>query len=92
MFKRGAVNEVRLLGKKKLSKTAIFAIGIREINDYLNGRITLEGAKELIKKNTRNYAKRQLTWFRKDKRIVWINIKEADKPQAIANTIWKKLS
>jgi tRNA dimethylallyltransferase len=92
MFRRGAVNEVKLLCKKKLGRTAVFAIGVREINDYLDWKATLKETKEIIKKNTRNYAKRQLTWFRKDERINWINIKEKDTPQAIAKRIWKKLS
>jgi tRNA dimethylallyltransferase len=42
-------------------------------------------------KNTYLYAKRQLTWFRKDKRIKWINIKEKDSLSGVANKIWKKL-
>ncbi|MFC1658307.1 tRNA (adenosine(37)-N6)-dimethylallyltransferase MiaA [Candidatus Omnitrophota bacterium] len=72
MFKKGLVKEVRRLLKGDLSKTAACAIGIREIKDYLAGKCTLLQAKELIKRHTRQYAKRQLTWFRKDKRIVWI--------------------
>lgn len=76
MFRQGLVKEVKRLLKKKLSRTAIQAIGISEINGYLEGNYSLSDAKELIKKNTRHYAKRQLTWFRKDRRIYWI---EADK-------------
>ena len=48
-------------------------IGYKEILQYLEGDITLEDAIYLIKKGSRNYAKRQLTWFRKDKRTIWIN-------------------
>ncbi|MBL7081554.1 MAG: tRNA (adenosine(37)-N6)-dimethylallyltransferase MiaA [Candidatus Omnitrophica bacterium] len=74
MFKKGLVNEVaHLLKKKNLSKTASCAIGIKEIKDYLEGKYSLNEAKSLIKKHTRQYAKRQLTWFRKDKRIIWIS-------------------
>ncbi|MEW5758411.1 MAG: tRNA (adenosine(37)-N6)-dimethylallyltransferase MiaA [Candidatus Omnitrophota bacterium] len=71
MIKQGLVKEVKKLLKLKLSKTAQFAIGIREIKDYLDGKITLEQAKEEMAKNTRRYAKRQMTWFNKDKRIEW---------------------
>lgn len=73
MFKQGLVKEVKKLFKLKLSKTAQFAIGIREIKDYLDGKTSLEKAKEEIAKNTRRYAKRQMTWFKKDKRIEWID-------------------
>ena len=47
------------------------AIGYREVIGYLNGKTSLEEVSELIKKNTRKYAKRQITWFGKDKRIHW---------------------
>jgi len=52
----------------------------------------LEQAKQMIKHNTRLYAKRQLTWFRKDKRINWIKIKENETAAKIAGRLWKKLS
>lgn len=73
MFERGLVNEVKKLLKGNLSLTCKQAIGIREIRDYLEGKCALEQAKDRLKKNTRNYAKRQLTWFRKDKRIIWLD-------------------
>ena len=80
MFESGLVNEVKKLLKGSLSLTCKQAIGIREIRDYLEGKCDLEQAKNLLKKNTRNYAKRQLTWFRKDKRIIWL---DADDRQII---------
>lgn len=92
MFKKGLVKEVKSLLRSKLSKTAGFAIGIRELKKYFEGEIDLETAKELIKRNTRLYAKRQLTWFRKDKRIKWLNVSEKEKTEKIANRLWKKLS
>lgn len=73
MIKDGLINEVKnLIGKYGVNQPAFDAIGYREIIDYLNGKIALERAVELIKKNTWHYAKRQLTWFRKDKEIKWI--------------------
>ncbi len=72
MFRRGLVKEVKKLLRLKLSKTGRYAIGISEIKGYLDGLYSLDQAKELIKKNTRHYARRQMTWFRKDKRIRWI--------------------
>jgi tRNA dimethylallyltransferase len=91
MFKEGLVNEVRKLLKLKLSETARFAIGINEIKGFLDGLYDLQKAKELMKRNTRLYAKRQLTWFRKDKRIIWIDITGEEKPLKSTEKLWKKL-
>lgn len=92
MFKQGLAGEVKKLLKLRLSKTASCAIGIRELKGYLDGLYDLGEAKRLIKKNTRNYAKRQLTWFRKDKRVEWVEVGEKNTPSAIANKIIKKLN
>ncbi len=73
MMDDGLINEVKKLRDLNLSMTAGKAIGIREISDYLDGKITIDKALEELKKNTRRYAKRQLTWFNADKRIVWVN-------------------
>jgi tRNA dimethylallyltransferase len=73
MIKDGLVTEViNLVKKYGASQTAFDAIGYREIIDYLEGKITLDESIELIKKKTYGYAKRQLTWFKKDKRIHWV--------------------
>lgn len=65
MIEEGLVNEVKyLLNKYTLSVTASQAIGYKEIIQYLNGELSLEEAVELIKKRTRNYVKRQLTFFK----------------------------
>lgn len=90
MFSQGLVAEVKRLLKSKLSKTAAYAIGIRELRGYFEGLYDLEEAKRLIKRNTRLYAKRQLTWFRKDKRIEWIELKDKEKPTSVANRIVKE--
>lgn len=74
MFASGLVAEIKSLLDKKISLTCAQAIGINEIKGYLEGRYGLEDTKELLKKNTRRYAKRQLTWFRKDSRIRWIDV------------------
>ncbi len=91
MFSLGLIDEVKRLLKYKLSKTAACAIGIRELKGYFDGEYSLADAKFLIQRNSRHYAKRQLTWFRKDKRIQWIKIKHKETPQGIAERIWKKL-
>lgn len=65
MFEKGLLGEVKyLLEKYKLSVTARAAIGYKEIIDALENNTSLEDAKELIKKKTRNYAKRQVTYFK----------------------------
>ncbi len=81
MIKAGLVNEVkRLIKKYGLKPYSMSGIGYQEITSYLQDKTTLEQAKELIKIHTRQYARRQLTWFRKDQRINWVdNYKEAEK-------------
>ena len=89
MFKRGLLSECRRLRIKRLSMTARQALGYREVLEFLDGRITLKEARELVKKNTRNFAKRQLSWFRNDDRIEWIDINK-EKPKEIAEILCKK--
>ena len=65
MIEQGLLDEVKnLLNKYELSNTAKAAIGYKEVIDYLEGKYSLEECKELIKKRTRNYAKRQVTFFK----------------------------
>lgn len=91
MFAKGLVREVKDLLKLKLSRTASCAIGIKELKGYFDGLYGLTEAKRLMKRNTCAYAKRQLTWFRKDKRINWINIKEEEDARKIAKRILKEI-
>lgn len=72
MLKDGLVEEVGSVWEGPVSKTASQAIGYKELVLYLEGRLSLQEAVALIKQETRRYAKRQLTWFRRDKRIHWI--------------------
>jgi len=92
MFDLGLINEVKRLLKQKLSKTAACAIGIRQLKGYFDGLYSLNDARRLIQRASRHYAKRQLTWFRKDKRIQWININKKESPTQVALKVWKKLS
>lgn len=74
MIKDGLAEEVKKLVKKYGDNAKPFdAIGYREIIEYLKGEVTLEEATELMVKNTWHYAKRQINWFKKDKRINWIS-------------------
>ena len=85
MFDEGAVSEVNELIKRPLSVTAAKIIGISEIKGYLEGKYAQNEAKRLMAKNTRNFAKRQLTWFRGDKRIEWVN--SSDSTEDLENNI-----
>ncbi len=91
MFKAGLLKEVRQALARKLSRTASCAIGINELKGYFQGKYDLEEARRLMKRNSRRYAKRQLTWFRKDKRIKWVNVGARDKPAQTARRILKSL-
>ena len=72
MIKDGLVEETEYLLKKHgRIKNLVCTIGYQEIVQYLDNLLTLEEAKDKLKQNTRNYAKRQLTWFRKNPAIKW---------------------
>ncbi len=70
MIKEGLIEEARKLYPLR-ELNALQTVGYRELFDYFDGKITLEEAVEEIKKNTRRFAKRQLTWFNKDKNVSW---------------------
>lgn len=74
MFNDGLLTEAERLYKMNL-KNYTNIIGYKELNEYFNGNISLDEAKELIKRNTRGYAKRQFTWFNNQmKDIKWFNV------------------
>jgi len=91
MFSRGIIAEAEMLLEQKISKTASYAIGLKELKGYFDGMYSLSEVKEKIKQNTRLYAKRQLTWFRKDKRIEWVSVKGKDTPRRVAGRIYGML-
>ena len=80
MMKAGLVDEVKNILKKGYNKNlnSLNTVGYKEIISYLGNEISLERAIELIKRNTRRYAKRQMTWFNKDQRIRWYDVKKPD--------------
>jgi tRNA dimethylallyltransferase len=87
MFDDGIVAEVRKLSRKKMSRTSAAALGVKEVLGYLNGDYGLAEAKAILKKNTRRFAKRQLTWFRPDRRIRWFDLGKVNEKKAIAGII-----
>ena len=91
MFREGLLKEVEGLRRLLLSQTAAKIIGIKEVGEHLEGRTGLAVAKELMKQNTRRYAKRQLTWFRRDSRIEWIELEEKITPPEAVKMILRSL-
>lgn len=75
MFDEGLINEVKALTEKGYGKdmVAMKGLGYKEIIDYFDGNITLEDAKYIIKRDTRHFAKRQITWFKREKDVIWVN-------------------
>jgi len=85
MIENGLVDEVKslLAEEKPLSRQARCAIGYAEIIDYLDGKYTLENAIELIKQNTRRFAKGQRTWFKTFRNIRWLDVEAEVPPEKI---------
>ena len=76
MLESGLLDEAKMFYSSDYSSTAKQAIGYKELLPYLKGFVTLDDAVEKLKQETRRYAKRQLTWFRKNNDINWIFIDE----------------
>lgn len=80
MLEEGLVEEVTALKNKGYKKDMVSmqGLGYKEILDYLNGSCTLEEAVYILKRDTRHFAKRQLTWFRRERDVIWIDKNEYD--------------
>ncbi|MEN0055326.1 MAG: tRNA (adenosine(37)-N6)-dimethylallyltransferase MiaA [Mucilaginibacter sp.] len=86
MMQHGLLAEVQgLLPYRQLN--ALQTVGFTELFDYIDGQITLEKAIEMIKQNTRRFAKRQLTWFRRDAEFHWFQASDADVIEQMVNTV-----
>ncbi|MFL0196380.1 tRNA (adenosine(37)-N6)-dimethylallyltransferase MiaA [Clostridium sp. WILCCON 0269] len=94
MMEQGLIDEVKKL--KSMGYTSdmqsMKGIGYKEVMGYLDGEISLDEAIYLIKKGSRNYAKRQLTWFRKDERAIWVNKDDFNSNKEIVNYILNRFS
>lgn len=79
MLEEGLFDEVRSMMERGYTKqlNSMQGIGYKEVMDCINGLMTYDEAVELIKQSSRRYAKRQLTWFRRDARINWVNAENA---------------
>lgn len=88
MIRAGLVDEVKEIYEKyPAALKALKAIGYKEIVGYLDGHCMLENAVSEIKKNTRRFAKRQLTWFNNDERIKWFSSGETAAPNELQNAV-----
>lgn len=83
MMKEGLLEEAKKLYPNK-SLNALQTVGYRELFDYFDGKITLDFATDEIKKNTRRFAKRQLTWFKRTENVIWVDYK-TDLKEIISN-------
>ena len=75
MMRQGLLDEVRHLKEMGYTKAdnAMQGLGYKELLDYLDGVCTLDEAVSIIKRDTRHFAKRQLTWFRREKDVTWLD-------------------
>lgn len=95
MFAAGLLDEVKdiikdMSSEEIASNRALLAIGYKELISYLQGEITYERAVDLIKQKSRNYAKRQLTWFRRESEANYIDVNFEDIDQTV-NTIYNDI-
>ena len=93
MLKDGLEKEVRSLKRIRLSQTAKMALGLSHIKNCMDGSWSREEAVESLKRDTRRYAKRQLSWFRHEKGVVPVPVAPSDSPKKTASVIlerWKK--
>lgn len=86
MLENGLINEAKDIFESKYNSTALSAIGYKELIPYFEGQESKEEAIEKIKRESRKYAKRQLTWFRKNKNINWIFIEDHNNFDSILQT------
>lgn len=88
MIENGLIEEVKSLldSGYDLGTTALQGLGYKEIIGYLDNEYTLDEAIRVLKRDTRHFAKRQLTWFRRDKSIHWFDLSELDK-----STVYKEI-
>lgn len=85
MLDAGLVDEVRALQQNGCTRDMVSmqGLGYKEILDYLNGDLSLEEAVRILKRDTRHFAKRQITWFKREKDVIWINRPEFNGEAAI---------
>lgn len=90
MFEKGWLDEVKILLESKIiypHLRSMQSLGYRQIIDYLNNKLTYEECVDKIKQETRRFAKRQLTWFRKNKDVIWLDKKNNNSEEIISHIL-----
>lgn len=87
MLRNGLIEEAKEFFASQASRTAVQAIGYKELRSYLDGEATLDDVIEKLKMETRRYAKRQLTWFRRYSEINWLMIDSCDGTELIDRAV-----
>ena len=93
MLKEGLIDEVHGLLSRGLNEehVSMQGIGYKEICQYLRGELTKEESIELLKQNTRHFAKRQLTWFRRERDVIWVDKDSFDSEDAFRTDILNRI-
>ncbi|WP_040196926.1 tRNA (adenosine(37)-N6)-dimethylallyltransferase MiaA [Candidatus Soleaferrea massiliensis] len=91
MMDAGLLQEAQRLYRQSLSRTARQAIGYKELFRYFDGELSLEEAVDKIKQESRRYAKRQLTWFRREEHINWIYMDDMDEIENLLEICGKSM-
>ena len=90
MIEQGLINEAKEFFENQNSVTSVQAIGCKELKPYLEGELTLQECVENLKRETRRYAKRQITWFKRNDKINWVYPDKTEYSE-ILETIFKKI-
>lgn len=88
IYEEGVINEVRQLLRLPLSRTARQVHGLGDLEQYLEGKVSLKDTVTVWQQRVRNYAKRQLTWFRQTPDIEWVELSEEERPWETAQRLF----
>lgn len=93
MLEAGLLDEVKLLVREGYSRELVSmqGLGYKEIIDYIQGRCTLDEAVYTLKRDTRHFAKRQITWFKREKHVTWVDKSEYDSESEILSFMLDRL-
>lgn len=93
MLEAGLLDEVKLLVSEGYSRELVSmqGLGYKEIIDYIQGRCTLDEAVYTLKRDTRHFAKRQITWFKREKHVTWVDKSEYDSKSEILSFMLDRL-
>lgn len=94
MMEQGLLEEVKTLKEKGYTKDLVSmqGLGYKEILGYLEGETSLEEAVEILKRDTRHFAKRQITWFKREKDVIWVNKDDFSNDEAILSFMLEQLN